>query len=77
MTTDELRNKMNNDFGLSEWPKYMYVDSETYANVCQNIFDTKADNISFTSGERFIKIVKISLGVHHGILFKNVELLIK
>lgn len=39
MTANELRNKFNNEFGLSEWPKTYEVDAETYGNVCQCIFD--------------------------------------
>jgi hypothetical protein len=66
-TTEELRRKFNNEFRLSKWPATYEVDSETYANVCQTIFEWAGD----------LGLVKIAIGPNNGIMFKNVELILK
>lgn len=69
MTAGELRNKMNTDYGVGEWPKTLEVDPETYANACQAIFHSK----EFMMDSLYIQV---ALGEHKGIMFRNVELLL-
>lgn len=69
MTSNELRIQLNNTYGLGEWPKSIIVDHETYANVCQDIFDNVVDK---KSGPW----ISITLGLNNGIMFKNVELIL-
>lgn len=52
-------------------PQTLEVDSETYANVCQFIFNSKV--IEYNTHH----IVRIILGEHNGIKFKDVELILK
>ena len=70
MTTEELRNEMNRNFRVNQsWPKEYAVDAETYANVCQFIFEVKTrDPDGF---------ILIAIGEKRGIMFKNVELILK
>jgi hypothetical protein len=84
MTTEELRIKFNNEFGLGKWPETYEVDTETYANICQSIFEHQAKTVNMywdviEDGEQKpdIKTVAISLGRSNGIMFKNVELILK
>lgn len=72
MTADELRAILNNKFGLDEWPKTYEVDVETYGNLCQDLFNWKARESGYDGGE-----IIISIGPNNGIMFKNVEILIK
>ena len=69
MTTEELRHKFNTEFEMGEWPKTYGVDHETYANVCQFVFNKK---LEAESGPW----IPIAVGVNGGILFKNVELIL-
>lgn len=71
MTANELRNKLNDTYGLdNKWPEKLEVDHETYANCCQAIFDylAKGNNNKF---------IDVAIGKYNGILFKNVELILK
>jgi len=71
MTTTELRKKFNSQFGIGvDWPKTYEVDAETYGNVCQSIFNNLREKYEYN-------VIEISLGEHGGIMFKNVELIIK
>lgn len=76
MTTEELRRHFNDNFELDKWPETFEVDHETYANVCNYIFSLVKENgylISIGSITR----IGISVGLNGGILFKNVELILK
>lgn len=53
------------------WPETFEVDHETYANVCQHVFDHIADNVEWGP------IYEIALGPNKGLMFKNVELILK
>ena len=69
MTSNELRSIFNETYGLGEWPKSVIVDHETYANVCQDIFN----HIINEDGGPW---VHLGLGPNNGIMFKNVELIL-
>lgn len=68
MTTHQLRETLQFKFGIGEWPETYNVDAETYGNVCHSIFTSRP----FTDPD-----VVIRLGRHNGIMFKNVELILK
>ena len=69
MKTEELKSKFNNEFGLGEWPKTYEVDHETYAFCCQAVFNWIVEH-------KYYPII-IELGPNNGLMFKNVELLLK
>lgn len=82
MTIQQLREKLNNEFGLNhKWPKTYEVDADTYANVCQSIFEYKVENkqqynLGNSDYGQFFQI-KVDLGTQKcGILFKDVELIL-
>jgi len=75
MTTQDLRTHFNHSFGLGEWPESFSVDPDTYAHVCQTVFDHLVDKLvvqDLNGANR----VAVSLGPHNGLMFKNVELLL-
>ena len=72
MTATELSRKFNDEFELNKWPTTYEVDVETYANVCQYLFE----NLTKLPIEG-IRRVSIAVGKNNGILFKNVELVMK
>lgn len=85
MTIDELRNHFNDNFPAYEkWPTTYEVDHETYANVCQSIFnfqvEDNVDTIPLTyntpNGHKGY-CISLCLGSRNGIMFKNVELILK
>lgn len=68
MTTRELTTKLNDEYGITKpWPDTYEVDHDTYANVCQDVF----------TWVRRMQAPGVAIGVHDGIMFKNVELLLK
>ncbi|KKN41443.1 hypothetical protein LCGC14_0723140 [marine sediment metagenome] len=73
MTSHELRRRFNNEFGLGAWPLTYTVDYETYANVCQDIFNKAKPVAMITSISR----IEIGIGPARGIFFKNVELVLE
>lgn len=75
MTTNELISFFNNRFQIGEWPDKYEVDHETYANVCDSIFKHDSTEIMYFNGD--MSRVAISLGPNDGIMFKNVELILK
>ena len=77
MTTQELRKTFNDTFGLTDWPEKYEVDHETYANVCQELFSWKAERVFANNIEEGIKWIEVSLGPNNGVIFKNVELILK
>jgi hypothetical protein len=80
MTSDQLRKVFNDKFGLNDWPTQYEVDAETYGHCCQAVFDHKDSVVSIrtlTSGPEEEAIIVVSLGSNKGLLFSNVELIIK
>jgi hypothetical protein len=71
MTAKELRTKFNKEFGFKDWPEEYEVDVETYGYVCQAVFDNWIER-DFPP-----EIARVKLGFKGGIMFMNVELLIK
>lgn len=69
MTANELRKQFNDTYGLREWPKTFKVTPETYAHVCNDIFQIKNKH-----NHSNLNIIEIAVGSHGGIMFKNVEL---
>ena len=81
---EELREYFNNAYGLEkEWPKTFEVSAELYGRCCQAVFDKEGDKELYwdvvLDGESkpWIIMKSISLGPNRGLMFKNVELLIK
>ena len=71
MEYQELRHLFNIKFGMNErWPEKWEVDASTYGNICQAIFF----HLKTTDNN---EIVRIALGPNSGIMYKNVELILK
>lgn len=85
MTSNELRKLFNDKFGNEKWPKTYEVDHETYANICQDIFDHHVqsktmfwDSVENAKDITDFQVIGIFLGLtKNGIMFKNVELILK
>lgn len=71
MTASELRDKMNNEYGLSPWPKTLEVDAETYRNVEKLVWEESEDYLGDEPDIRWV-----AHGPNGGIMFKNVELIL-
>jgi hypothetical protein len=70
MTTNELKEKFVRNYGFKHpWPPSYGVDADTYACVCQAIFDRQV--ILGTPS-----FVHVAVGPHGGIMFQSVELLL-
>ena len=83
MTYDELIHHFNSIFGNNgPWPLTYEVDLETYANVCDGIFQrklrSKVGKIDF-EGYTLDNTAFLDIGVgpHAGIKLRNIELIIK
>lgn len=76
MTANDLIRKFNR-YGLNKWPKTSAVDHVTYANVCQFIFESKIRNHEEIAFQGNATDIVISVGPNNGIMFKNVELILK
>lgn len=78
MTTDEFRAKLNKEYGIKHpWPEMLEVDHETYANVCQTIFNKYAEKAP-VSLLGLGSIVTLAIGPKKGgIMFHGVELILK
>lgn len=84
MTTDQLRKKLNEEFGMKSWPLTYRVDAETYANVCQSVFEKQFeqeelywDTVNFDEQKSDVKVLSIAVGkINRGIMFKGVELVL-
>ncbi len=82
---DELRQYFHNAYGMeTEWPKTFEVSAELYGRACQFVFDqqdlTKElywDVVKDGKPQEWLIMKNISLGPNRGIMFKNVELIIK
>ena len=85
MTAEELRDHFNNNFNINEWPSKYEVDHETYANVCQFMFEHKSkisgmywDTVENGVQKANTEVIAIVIGTNNkGILFKGVELVLK
>jgi uncharacterized protein YdaL len=83
MTADQLRRVLDNEFGLKKWPETYQVSPETYANVCQAIFEFQFeqeelywDTHDLSQVKSKAKVLSIAVGkANKGIMFKNVELI--
>ena len=76
-TPDELRKHFNKTYGISvQWPKTFEVSAELYGRVCQEIFEHNL-NYDFDELTDDTLAIDVVLGPNKGIMFKNVELLIK
>lgn len=73
MTASELATELSDKFGMSKWPDHYEVDAETYANVCQHVFDGLVVDGNFGT---FKRVKGLSLGQNNGIMFKNVEIIL-
>jgi len=72
MTSYELRRYLEN---IEEMPTTFEVDAETYANVCQEIFNNKKSYEKEYYSDGWF--ARIAFGNNNGIMFKNVELIYK
>lgn len=81
MTVAELIYKFNTEFGLNKWPDTYEVDADTYARACQavfnNVFKSRKEIIWYQDGDKSFCQLNISFGENIGLLFKNVELVLK
>jgi hypothetical protein len=82
MTAAELKSYFNKEYGIQRpWPETYKVDAETYANCCQAVFNWHIEhkNIARLGNEKrlFYKLTEFAIGIHGGLLFKNVELILK
>lgn len=75
MTANELREYFDKTYGLYTWPEKFEVDSETYANVCQEIFNKMGKHIALAYSDGYE--ITVALGKSCGIKFKDVELILK
>ncbi len=76
MTAQELRNHFLVSFDISnKWPTTFEVDAETYANVCQEIFNNKKSYEKEYYSDGWF--ARIAFGNNNGIMFKNIELIYK
>lgn len=69
MKADELVSHFDRIYGINKRPLTYEVDSDTYANCCQAVFD------------ELVKInrnrnINVYLGDNKGLMFKGVELLL-
>jgi hypothetical protein len=75
MTAQELIQKLNKEYGIeSRWPTFLEVDGETYANICQFIFDDKLKRVPYICKT---VIIPIAIGETGGIFFKGMEIILK
>ena len=68
---EELINYFNTAYGIEkEWPREFEVSAELYGRCCQYIFTEYTKNLN--DG-----LIRIIVGPHAGLMFKNVELIIR
>jgi len=70
MTTNELSKHFNS---LTSYPTTFEVDKDTYSNCCQAVFEYCVETRQYFNP----KIVLVALGPNNGLMFKNVELILK
>ncbi len=82
MTVQELRKSLEDQYGLhTKWPDRLLVDADTYANVCDFVFNRAVENNDPERGVNcnmrvggYYIIDNLGLGPHRGIMFKDVEI---
>lgn len=78
----ELRDYFNKEYGITKkWPRTFYVNSETYADCCQEVFNWFLDRKDYyrlgsnENGQYYM--IHLPLGTEKGGLkFKGVELIL-
>jgi hypothetical protein len=74
MTAEELIRQFNTVFGTKEWPKIWEVDPATYGHCCQYVFN----RLNYDPDGNMFGTIEVSIGnTHNGLMFKNVELILK
>ena len=68
MTANELRHYFDDTYGFQHFPVIYEADHETFANVCSFVFKSHIE---------LPQRVGVSLGMHGGIYFKGVEIVLK
>lgn len=84
MTTNELR-EIFNAFGFNSWPKTYEVDADTYGHIVHDMIIHKIKNAGMFTDIDMIengvprdgKVIDFIVGPNNGILYKNVELILK
>lgn len=84
MTANELRRKLDDEFGRKKWPVTYDVDPVTYANCCQAVFEFQFDqeelywDVHTLDENSTAKVLSIAVGKQNkGLMFKNVELVLR
>lgn len=79
MKSHELHRQLSDQFGLfKNWPAKLEVDADTYANCCNAVFDWSAREDSFSIiNIKDNKSIRVVIGPNSGLMFKNVELILK
>lgn len=77
MTASELRDWLNKTYGLEPWPAQLEVNHITYANCVQSIINFLWDSENKVLNYYGTHTIAFALGPNKGIMFKNVELIIK
>lgn len=75
---EDLIRYFNNTYGIKdEWPPTFEVSAELYGRCCQYVFYRSLPDI-ITIGEFQTSVIHVHIGaVRYGLMFKNVELVIK
>jgi hypothetical protein len=78
VTANDLRTYLNGISKSIEYPIILEVDAETYADVCQEIFNWHVGNhlVILVPGTG-CELTHLALGQNNGIMFKNVELILR
>jgi hypothetical protein len=78
MTARELRDHFNTKYGLAEpWPTLFEVDAETYGYVLEAVLESRRREHLEWFDPSNIETLCISVGPNGGVMFKNVEIIIK
>lgn len=73
MQAYKLKQMLADKFGIEgSYPLMLEVDHETYANVCQEIFNKRG----YFNPIDLPQFPRIALGPHNGIMFNGVELIL-
>ena len=77
MTANQLRDKLNKElWGMKPRPSTYKVDAETYASICQDVFDNKIGTDVVSVLKDGTQIIRVFVGPNNGILFKGFELIL-
>lgn len=77
MTAEELIEHFNKVYDLNPWPKIYNVDHITYANCCQYVFNNAQLVDDGGIEEVRYNIYWLAIGPNNGLMFKNVELILR